>query len=340
MNEIFPAKMLEAAGWLMLDPVVPEHIATVIGLSLVLGVLSYRKMAESLGASNWTLIMAVISYALGLAAMLAGLAAADMFVLPSLPKDIPYPAYAAGVLVVMLLGVAAPIGKLLMKCGYAATASAWVTALMVSAVIVFFADLGFTHYGPKMARVLDLNGAVLYRTTKGGVQEEIKRRRMGLPIGAEITTKADCSVTIDLGAGGYVAVRPLSVVRLRAVGEQTTIEVDVGRIIGSVQHTAKTKFQVITPAATTGIVGTDFQVVSDSAKQTFVTVATGKVNLTSTKTSAAVEIGPGQTANCANSGSPTPARPADPADVTQISRFKTAVGEAINQRGKPIESAL
>lgn len=340
MNESFPAKMIEAAGWLMLDPVVPEHIATVVGLSLVLGVLSYRKMAESLGASNWTLIMAIISYGLGLAAMLAGLAAADIFVLPNLPKDIPYPAYAASVLVVVLLGVAAPIGKFLLKCGYAATASAWVTALMVSAVIVFFADLGFTHYGPKMGRVLDLKGDVLYRTTKGGVQEEIKRRHMGLPIGAEITTKADSSVTIDLGAGGYVAVRPLSVVRLRAAGEQTTLEVDVGRIIGSVQHTPKTKFQVITPAATTGIVGTDFQVISDSAKQTFVTVATGKVTLTSTKTSAAVEIGAGLTANCPSGGSPTAARPADAADLTTINRFKTAIGDALKQRGKPIESAL
>lgn len=340
MNDSFLSKMVEAAQWLMLDPVVPEHIATVVGLSLVLGVMSYRKMAESLGASNWTLVMAVLSYGLGLAAMLAGLAAADMFVLPNVPKDVPYPAYAACVLVLALLGVAAPIGKFLMKCGYAATASAWVTALMVSAAIVFFADLGFTHYGPKMARVMDKKGDVLYRVTKGGTQEAIKRRRIGLPLGAEITTKADGSATLDLGSDGFIAVRPLSVVRIVSVGEQATIEVDVGRIIGSVRHTAKTKFKITTPAANTGIVGTDFLVISDSAKQTFVTVASGKVSVTSTKSGGQVEVGANQTVNCPNGGSPTPPRPADPDDIKTINTFKAAVSDTMNQRNKEIEAAL
>ncbi len=340
MNDSFPSKMLESANWLMLDPVVPQHITAVVVLCLVLGVLSFRKMAESLGASNWTLPMAVLSYALGGAGMLAGLAAADIFLLPQVPKDVPFPAYAGCVLAVMLLAVAAPIGKFLMKCGYAATASAWVTALMVSAAIVFFADLGFTHYGPQMARVVDLKGSVIYRLAKGEPQEEIKRRRIGLPIGAEITTKADGSATLDLGASGYVAVRPLTVVRIRAVGETATVELDVGRIIGSVRHTSKTKFQIHTPAANTGIVGTDFQVISDSAKQTFVTVASGKVMVTSTKSGAQTEVGASQTVNCPNGGSPTPARPADPDDLKAINSFKAAVGDAMNQRNKQIEAAL
>jgi FecR protein len=340
MNDSFLSQMRESLGWLMLDPIVPVHSTTVIGLCLVLGILSFRKMAESLGASNWTLPMAVLSYLLGGAAMIAGLTAADIFLLPHVPKEVPFPAYAGSVLAVLLLTIAAPIGKFLMKCGYAATASAWVTALMVSATIVFFADLGFTHYGPQMARVVDLKGSVIYRLTKGEAQEEIKRRRIGLPIGAEITTKADGSATLDLGASGFVAVRPLSVVRIRAVGEVATIEVDVGRVIGSVKHTSKTKFQLITPAANTGIVGTDFQVISDSAKQTFVTVATGKVTVTGTKSGAQVEVGAGQTVNCPNGGSPTPPRPADPADLKTINSFKAAVGDSMNQRNKQIEAAL
>lgn len=340
MNDNFFSQMRDSLGWLMLDPVVPEHTTTVIGLCLVLGILSFRKMAESLGASNWTLPMAVLSYVLGGAAMIAGLAAADIFLLPHVPKEVPFPAYAGSVLAVMLLAAAAPIGKFLMKCGYAATASAWVTALMVSAAIVFFADLGFTHYGPQMARVVDLKGNVIYRPAKGEPQEEIKRRRIGLPIGAEITTKADGSVTLDLGASGFLAVRPLSVVRIRAMGEVATIEVDIGRIIGSVKQTSKTKFKIITPAANTGIVGTDFQVISDSYRQTFVTVATGKVTVTGTKSGAQVEVGAGQTVNCPNGGSTTPPRKADAADLKAINNFKTAVGDADNQRNKQIETAL
>ena len=340
MNDSFPSKMLDAAAWLMLEPVVPEHTATVVGLCLVFGLLSYRKMAESLGASNWTLLMAIISYALGLAAMLGGLAAADIFVLPNVPKDVPYPAYAGGVLAVMLLAVAAPIGKFLMKCGYAATASAYVTALMVSALVVFFADLGFTHYGPPMARVADLNGSVSYRLAKGEGLEEMQSRRIGLPIGAEIVTKADSSITLILGENSFLAVRPLSLVRIVAVGETTTIEVDMGRVIGSVQHTSKTKFKIRTPAATTSIVGTDFSVLSDTLKQTFVTVATGKVNVTATKSGSQMEVGPSQALNCPNNGSPTPPRPADASDLKSIERFKTAVGEAKNQRHKQIEKAL
>jgi hypothetical protein len=332
MNDSFLIKMVEAAQWLMLDPVVPEHIATVVGLSLVLGVLSYRKMAESLGASNWSMVMAILSYGLGLAAMLAGLAAADMYVLPNVPKDVPYPAYAGCVLVVALLGVAAPIGKFLMKCGYAATASAWVTAFMVSGAIVFFADLGFTHYGLKMARVVDRKGDVLYRVTKGGTQEEIKRRRIGLPIGAELTTKADSSATLDLGADGFLAVRPLSVVRIVAVGEQTTVELDAGQIIGSVRQTAKTKFKITTPAANTAIVGTDFMVSSDSAKQTIVIVASGKVSVTSIKSGAQAEVGANQTVNCPNGGAPTPVRPADADDIKTINTFKAAVGDTMSRR--------
>ena len=339
MNDNFFSQMRDSLGWLMLDPVVPEHTTTVIGLCLVLGILSFRKMAESLGASNWTLPMAALSYVLGGAAMIAGLAAADIFLLPHVPKEVPFPAYAGSVLAVMLLAAAAPIGKFLMKCGYAATASAWVTALMVSAAIVFFADLGFTHYGPEMARVVDLKGNVLYRPAKGEPQEEIKRR-VGLPIGAEITTKADSSVTLDLGASGFLAVRPLSVVRIRAMGEVATIEVDIGRIIGSVKQTSKTKFKIITPAANTGIVGTDFQVISDSSRQTFVTVATGKGTVTGTKSGGQVEVGAGQTVNCPNGGSTTPPRKADAADLKAINSFKTAVGDATNQRNKQIESAL
>ena len=124
MNENFFSQMRDTAGWLMLDPVVPQHLATVVGLCLVVGLFAFRKMAESLGASNWTLLMAALSYGLGLAAMIGGLTAADMFLLPHVPKDVPHAAYVGGVLVVLLLGIATPIGKVLMKCGYAATASA------------------------------------------------------------------------------------------------------------------------------------------------------------------------------------------------------------------------
>jgi len=52
MNDNFFSQMRDSLGWLMLDPVVPEHTTTVIGLCFVLGILSFRKMAESLGASN------------------------------------------------------------------------------------------------------------------------------------------------------------------------------------------------------------------------------------------------------------------------------------------------
>lgn len=332
--------MLDAAAWLMLDPVVPEHTATVVGLCLVLGVLAYRKMAESLGASNWTLLMAVLSYALGLGAMLCGLALADMLLLPSVPKDVPFPAYAGAVLGVMLLAVAAPIAKLLMRCGYAAAASSWVTALMVSATVVFFADLGFSNFGPQMARVVDMKGPVSYRLAKGEALEEMQSRRIGLPVGAEIVTKADSSVTLSLGENSFLAVRPLSLVRIVAVGEATTLELDMGRVIGSVQHTSKTKFKIRTPAATSSIVGTDFSVLTDSVKQTFVTVATGKINVTSTKSGGESEVGPGQALNCPNNGSPTPPRKADAADLKTIESFKTAVGEAKNQRHKQIDSAL
>jgi len=160
MNDNFFSQMRDSLGWLMLDPVVPEHTTTVIGLGLVLGILSFRKMAESLGASNWTLPMAALSYVLGGAAMIAG------------------------------------------------------------------------------------------------------------------------------------------------------------------------------------IVGTDFQVISDSSRQTFVTVATGKVTVTGTKSGGQVEVGAGQTVNCPNGGSTTPPRKADDADLKAINSFKTAVGDATNQRNKQIESAL
>ena len=115
---------------------------------------------------------------------------------------------------------------------------------------------------------------------------------------------------------------------------------DIGRIIGSVKQTSKTKFKIITPAANTGIVGTDFQVISDSSRQTFVTVATGKVTVTGTKSGGQVEVGAGQTVNCPNGGSTTPPRKADAADLKAINSFKTAVGDATNQRNKQIESAL
>lgn len=340
MNEDFFSQMRDTAGWLLLDPVVPEHFATVVCLCLGFGVLAYRKMAESLGASNWTLPMAVLSYALGLAAMIGGLTAADLFLLPMVPKDVPHAVYAGGVLVVMLLVVAAPIGKFMMKCGYAATASAWVTALMIWAAVVFLADLGFTHFGPQMVRVMDLKGTVSYRVAKGVPQEEIKRRRVGLPIGVEITTKAGASATIDLGGDSYLAIRPLSVVRIVATGKEATVEVDLGRIIGSVRHTPQTKFQIRTPAANTGIVGTDFIVESDSMKQTFVTVAAGKVQVVNRNGNGTVEVSAGQATSCPNGGVPTPARQANPADLDAIKNFKTAVGEAMSQRNKPIEDTL
>jgi len=340
MNDPFLTKLRESAEWLLLDPVTPLHLLVAGGLCLVLGVITLRKTAESLGASNWTMPMAVLSYVLGLAALVAGLTASDMFLLPLLPKGVPFPAYAGGVLVVLLLVVAVPLAKVLLKCGYAAAASAWVSALLVCAAIVFLADFGFTNFGPQMARVLDLKGDVSYRLAKGEPQAEIKRRRIGLPVGAEITTKADSSATLDLGAKGFIAIRPLSVVRIKSVGEQATLEVDVGRIIGSVRHTAKTKFQIRTPAANTGIVGTDFMVTSDSAKQTFVTVASGKVAVANTAGSATVEVNTGQTTSCANGGAPTPAVAANPADLTIINSFKAAVGDTMSQRNKQIEDAL
>ncbi len=340
MNESFLYQMRDSAGWLMLDPVVPEHTSTVVGLCLVFGLLSFRKTVQSLGASNWRLPMAVISYALGGGAMIAGLAAADIFLLPQVPKEVPFPAYAGSVLVMMLLAVAAPIGKLLMKCSYAAAASAWVTALMVSAAIVFFADLGFTHYGPPMARVMDLKGTVSYRLAKGAPLEEIQRRRIGLPVGAEIVTKADSSVTLNLGEDSFLAVRPLSLIRIVAAGEATTLELDMGRVIGSVQHTSKTKFKIRTPAATSSFVGADFSVLTDGGRQTFVTVASGKINVTSTKSGAQTDIGSAQSLNCPSNGSPTPPRRADAAELKSIESFKTAVSNAKHQRHQQIDSAL
>ena len=339
MNDNFFSQMRDTAGWLMLDPVVPEHLATVVGLCLVAGLFAFRKMAQSLGASNWTLPMAMLSFGLGLAAMIGGLTAADMFLLPHVPKDVPHPAYAGGVLVVLLLVIATPIGKLMMKCGYAATASAWVTAFMIWAAVVVLADLGFTNFGPPMVRVMDLKGTVSYRVAKGVPQEEIKRRRVGLPVGVEITTKAGASTTLDLGRDSYLAIRPLSVVRIVAMGETVTIEADLGRVIGSVRHSHQTKFQIRTPAALTSIVGTDFLVESDSAKQTFVTVAAGKVTVVSMKNNATAEVGAGQAVNCPNGGSPPPPRKANAADLDAIKSFKTAVGEAMSQRNKQIEDA-
>ena len=340
MNDPFITKLIESAQWLLLDPVTQQHLAVAGGLCLLLGILVLRKMAESLGASNWTLMMAVLSFVLGLGVLVAGLTAADLFLLPLVPKDVPFPAYAGGVVAVLLLLVIVPIGKFLMKCGYAAMASSWITSLLVCAAVVFLADFGYTNFGPQMARVLDMKGGVSYRLAKGEPQEEIKKRRIGLPVGAEITTKADSSATLDLGANGYVAIRPLSVVRIRAVGATATIELDLGRVVGSVRHTDKTKFQIRTPAANTGIVGTDFMVDSDSAQQTFVTVASGKVAVANASGSSTVEVGAGQTVNCPNGGVPTQPRPATPADLKTINSFKAAVGDAMSQRNKQIEDAL
>ncbi len=340
MNDNFFSQMRDTAGGLMLDPMVPQHLATVVGLCLVAGLFAFRKMAESLGASNWTLPMAALSYGLGLIALIGGLTAADMFLLPQVSKDVPHAAYVGGVLLVGLLVVATPIGKLLMKCGYAATASAWVTAMMIWAAVVFLADLGFSNFGPQMIRVMDLKGTVSYRVAKGGPQEEIKRRRVGLPVGVEITTKAGASTTLDLGRDSYLAIRPSSVVRIVTLGEEAKVEVDVGRVVGLVRYSPQTKFRIYTPAALTSIVGTDFLVESDSAKQTLVSVATGKVNIASMKNNAAVEVSAGQAANCPNGGSPTLLRKANAADLDAIKNFKTAVGEAMSQRNKQIEDAF
>lgn len=340
MNDPFIIKLHETAEWLLLNPVTETHLMVAAGLSLVLGIIVLRKAAESLAASNWSVPAAVLSFVLGVGAMVAGLAAADMFLQPQVPKDVPYPAFVGSVLAVLLLVVAAPITKVLMKCGYAATVSSWVTSLAVCAIVIFAADFCFTNFGPQMARVLDMKGTVSYRLAAGEKLEEIKRRRIGLPVGAEITTKDDSSATLDLGARGYVTIRPMSIVRILAVGETATVELELGRVIGSVRHTERTKFQIRTPAANTGIVGTDFMVDSDTAKRTSVTVATGRVEVTATKGGPTIEVGAGQTVSCPSGGVPTQPRPANPADITTINSFKAAVGNVVNQRNKQIEDAL
>ena len=97
MNDPYLIKLRESAEWLLLDPVTSQHLMVAGGLCLVLGILVLRKMAESLGALNWTLPLAVLSFVLGLGALVAGLAAADMFLLPLVPKSVPFPAYTGGV---------------------------------------------------------------------------------------------------------------------------------------------------------------------------------------------------------------------------------------------------
>ncbi len=340
MNDSFLTKLLETAQWLLLDPVTPLQLAIVGALCLGLGFMVLRRTAESFGAMNLGLPLALVSYVFGVVALVAGLTVANEFVLPQIPKTVPFPAYAAGVLGAIVLLLAAPLGKVLMKCGYSSMVSAWLSALAVCALVVFAADFGFTNFGPQMARVVDMKGAVSYRLTATAPTEEIKRRRIGLPVGTEIITRADSSATIDLGASGYVAVRPLTIVRIRAVGDNATVELAVGRVIGSVKHTAKTKFQIRTPAANTGIVGTDFMVDSDAAKQTFVTVASGRVVLGAANGPGSVEVAAGQTASCANGGAPTPPRPANPADLGTINSFKAAVSDAVSKRNKAIEDAM
>ena len=340
MNDSFLTKLLETAQWLLLEPVTSLHLLVVSAVSLALGFLVLRRTTESFGAMNLGLPLALVSYVFGVVALVVGLTVANDFLLPQIPKTVPFPGYAAGVLAAIVLLLAAPLGKVLMKCGYSSMVSAWFSALAVAAIVVFAADFGFTNFGPQMARVIDLKGSVSYRLTATSPVEEIKKRRIGLPVGSEIFTRADSSATLDLGASAYVAVRPLSIVRIRAVGDNATVELDGGRVIGSVKHTAKTKFQIRTPAANTGIVGTDFMVDSDGAKQTIVTVASGRVSVSSARGPGTVEVGAGQATSCANGGAPTAARAANAADLGTINGFKAAVNDAVSKRNKAIEDAM
>ena len=340
MNDPFLPKLIETVQSLLLDPVTQLHLLVAGVLCVALGFVVMRKTADSFGAANLGLPMMLSSYVLGGGGVLAGFVAAEMFVLPQMPKSLPLAGYLGGVLAVLVLALAAPITKVLLKLSYSSAASVWLTVLGVCAVIVFGADFGFTNFGPQMARVIDHKGPVSYRLTATATPEDMKKRRMGLPLGAEIITRADSSATLDLGTKGYITVRPLTIVRIRAVGDNATLELETGRVIGSVKHTAATKFQIRTPAANTGIVGTDFMVDSDTAKQTIVVVATGKVAVSAPNGTGTVEVGAGYTTSAAPGRPPSPPRLANPADIGIINSFKAAVGDPMSRRNKAIEDAM
>ena len=117
MNDSFLTKLIETIQSLLLDPVTQLHLLVAGGLCVALGFVVMRKTADSFGAANLGLPMMLLSYVLGGGGMLAGFVAAEMFVLPQMPKSLPLAGYLGGVLAVLVLAIAAPITKVLLKLG-------------------------------------------------------------------------------------------------------------------------------------------------------------------------------------------------------------------------------
>jgi len=342
MSNPFLLKLWEYVQWSLLEPLSDIHLWTALGLTLGLGLWVLRKTADAFEASRATYPMAFISVALGGGLLVLTLALLDMFALKSIPASVPTWAIFASGAGVMLLAVVVPLTKFLLKAGYGTSLSAWVSALVVGAVVVFVASFAFGLLGVKVGKLVSFKGGVTYRkSAEKDWGKPVGDAKVLLPIGGEVSTQPDGEATLDLGADSYLGLRGGTIVRVKAVGEEAMVEVDQGRVLGKVRHSAKTKFQLRTPAAITGILGTQFLVSTDANKNTSVTVADGSVAVSGTAPgSRTVTVAKGQSVAVPAGGQPGNPVPADPRLLQEITAFDSALANEVQKRNRTIEENL
>jgi ferric-dicitrate binding protein FerR (iron transport regulator) len=156
----------------------------------------------------------------------------------------------------------------------------------------------------------------------------------------EIQTENTGRARVSLDDGSILSVgasSSLKVVKHDAGAQQTELELTAGKIRAQVTKIGKPggSFQVKTPTAVAGVVGTDFYIETDG-KRTRVTVLEGIVKLTPLAAAIGVSIAAGQTSVAAGASASTPAA----ASASQLSNATSSTSVSATGAGASTAASI
>ncbi|GDY20023.1 hypothetical protein LBMAG56_13680 [Verrucomicrobiota bacterium] len=326
--------MRENFYWLLRDPVSKaHHTASLLILFGLTGVV-LKAMVEAHNARNLYTWPIVLLTPLGLWVMLAGMSWAEVYWVPG-ARDLPS-------WVVLGFGIAAaffcivvPVSTWILRGGYFGMASAWITTLCCTVAMLYAAALFYEGINPNLGKVVRHHGPVFYRLKADAAWQPLGRSRPALPVGAEVRTEEGSTVVLLLGRRNHLGLGQNTRIKITGYGEKGGLELQQGRVLGSVSQYEQAFLQVETYSAHININVALFMITLDGARNTIVAVGEGTAELAGTQPySRVVKVGKGQASTCVPSGQPLNPRPALGQSLKDMEAFRTALENPYNQRSR------
>ena len=322
--------------WVLHDPVSHAHHTASLVIFFGLTGFVLKEMVAAYNARNLYTLPIVVLTPLGLGLILAGMSWAEVYWLPS-ARDLPSWLVLGVGGALTFFGAVVPVSAKILKGGYLGMASAWITTLAVTVVSLYAAALLYEGINPNVGKVVRHHGTVAFRSKPEAPWQALGRTRPALLVGSEVRTEEGSTVVLKLGRRNHLGLGQNSQVRIMGFGEKGALEMERGKIIGSVSQYEQATFQVRTDSAHVNVNQGLFMVTLDGMRNTIVTVAEGAADLSGTQAySRTVTVAKGQASTCVVKGQPLNTRAAQANWLQDLEAFRTALANPYDPKRRDV----